>query len=83
MLGGSAAAGDLLASVLSWIRRSREFSVVYFVNSVGLYTAAEARRRETRLRLIELFKTVTCGGGRCRVTTCSYDEQARTVAARL
>ncbi len=53
--GDRGGVGELLASLMAWIRRHRAFGVVYFVNSVGLNQMVEARRRETRLQLVELF----------------------------
>ncbi|WP_239373432.1 TetR/AcrR family transcriptional regulator [Frankia sp. Cj5] len=47
--------GDLLTSMLGWLDGQRLAGTVYFVTSSGANLAAEALRRETRVRLMELL----------------------------
>ena len=46
----------LITNLAGWARRNRSFATVYFVNSVGLNPLVEARRRSTRIELIELLQ---------------------------
>jgi AcrR family transcriptional regulator len=46
----------LITDLAAWARRNRSFATVYFVNSVGLNPLVEARRRSTRIELIELLQ---------------------------
>lgn len=47
---------ELVSHIVGWARRNRSQAAVYFVNSVGLNPLIEARRRSTRIELIELFQ---------------------------
>jgi AcrR family transcriptional regulator len=55
--GDGTTVGDLLVHLLAWNRRNRIYASVYYVNSVGLNLLVEAKRRETRIELVELFQT--------------------------
>jgi AcrR family transcriptional regulator len=48
--------GTLLTHVLNWVQRDRAPAYVYFVSSVGLNLNVEARRRVTRIALVELLR---------------------------
>jgi AcrR family transcriptional regulator len=47
----------LVRDTLAWTARHRHEATVYYVNSIGLNLLVEALRRETRVELIELFRT--------------------------
>lgn len=48
---------NLTVLILSWTAKRRTHATVYYVNSIGLNLLVEALRRETRVELIELFRT--------------------------
>ena len=54
--GDTAGIARLITDLAGWARRNRSFATVYFVNSVGLNPHVEARRRSTRIELIELLQ---------------------------
>lgn len=48
--------GKMLTHALNWVQRDRAPAYVYFVSSVGLNLNVEARRRATRITLVELLR---------------------------
>jgi AcrR family transcriptional regulator len=49
--------GPLLHHMVAWTAEQGPLATVYFVSSIGLNQTVEALRRETRVELVELFRT--------------------------
>lgn len=49
--------GALMVATLTWVGDRQDAASVYFVNSIGLNLVVEALRRETRVELVELFRS--------------------------
>jgi len=48
--------GKMLTHALNWVQRDRTSAYVFFVSSLGLNLNVEARRRATRIGLVELLR---------------------------
>jgi AcrR family transcriptional regulator len=59
--GGSV--GQVVASMVGWVEERRAAGLVWFVTSPGVNESVEALRRETRLDMVEAFRSSVTASG--------------------